>query len=89
MPTLIELGYRDLYVSAWFALLGPKGLPSEVVKTLNTQMNEILKMPDVLSRMEQMGVEPVGGDPAALAKTIADDDERFGRLVKEFGISVD
>lgn len=89
VPTLIELGYRDLYVSAWFALLGPKGLPADVVRSLNSHMNEILKLPDVLSRMEQMGVEPVGGDAAALARTIAEDDERFGRLVKEFGISVD
>lgn len=89
VPTLVELGYKDLEVSAWMALLGPKGLKPEIVRVLNTQMNEIAKLPDVAARLATLGLDPVGGDPAVLAKTIAEDDERFGRLVKEFGISVE
>lgn len=38
VPTLMELGYKDLEVSAWMALLGPKGLKPDIVRTLNTQM---------------------------------------------------
>ena len=89
VPTLIELGYKELEVSAWMGLLGPKGLPPEIVKTLNTHMNEILKMPDVQARMASLGIEPVGGDPAVLAAQIKSDNERFGKLVKEFGIRAD
>jgi tripartite-type tricarboxylate transporter receptor subunit TctC len=89
VPTLIELGYKELEVSAWMGLLGPKGLSPEIVKTLNTHMNEILKMPDVQARMASLGIEPVGGEPSVLAKQIAADNERFGKLVKEFGIRAD
>jgi tripartite-type tricarboxylate transporter receptor subunit TctC len=86
VPTLIELGYKNLDVSAWMGLLGPKGLPAEVTRSLNQHMNEILKMPDVMSKMAALGIEPIGGEPAVLAKQIADDDARFGKLVKDFGI---
>jgi tripartite-type tricarboxylate transporter receptor subunit TctC len=89
VPTLIELGYKDLDVSAWMGLLGPKGLPPEVVRTLNQHFNEVLKMPDVMARMASLGIEPIGGEPAVLAKQIAGDDELFGRLVKEFGIKAE
>ena len=89
VPTLIELGYKDIDVSAWMGLLGPKGLPPEIVRTLNTHMNEILKMPDVAARMATLGIEPVGGEPAVLARQIADDDRRFGKLIAEFGIRAD
>jgi tripartite-type tricarboxylate transporter receptor subunit TctC len=89
VPTLIELGYRELDVSAWMGLLGPKGLPPEVVRSLNAHFNEILKMPDVQQRMAQLGIEAVGGEPEVLARQIGADHSRFGRLVQEFGIKAE
>ncbi|MDR6424902.1 tripartite-type tricarboxylate transporter receptor subunit TctC [Variovorax paradoxus] len=86
VPTLVELGYKDVDVSAWMGLLGPRGMPAELVQALNRQFNEVLRMPDVQARMAALGIEPVGGAPSVLAQQIADDDQRFGRLVKEFGI---
>lgn len=86
VPTLIELGYKDLDVSAWMGLLGPKGMPADVVRSLNGHFNEILKMPDVVARMTALGIDPIGGDPAVLARQVSGDDELFGRLIKEFGI---
>jgi tripartite-type tricarboxylate transporter receptor subunit TctC len=89
VPTLAELGYKDVEVSAWMGLLGPKGLPPEITAKLNGLMNEILKMPDVVQKMNALGIEPVGGEPAVLARQIAVDDARFGKLVKDFGIQAD
>jgi tripartite-type tricarboxylate transporter receptor subunit TctC len=89
VPTLIELGYKNVDVSAWMGLLGPKGLPAEITAKLNSNLNDILKMPDVVSKMNALGIEPVGGDPAALASQVATDNERFAKLIKEFGITAD
>ncbi len=89
VPTLIELGYKDLDISAWMGLLGPKGLSPEIVRTLNQHFNEVLKMPDVMARMASLGIEPIGGEPAVLGRQIASDDERFGKLVKDFGIKAE
>ncbi|WP_458761763.1 Bug family tripartite tricarboxylate transporter substrate binding protein [Cupriavidus basilensis] len=89
VPTLAELGYKDVEVGAWQALLAPKGLPPELVKTLNTHVNDILKMPDVVARMATIAITPVGGEPATLSKLIASDSTRYAKIVKEFGIQAD
>jgi tripartite-type tricarboxylate transporter receptor subunit TctC len=89
VPTLAELGYKDVEVAAWQGLFGPKGLPPEIVKTLNDSLNEILKMPDVASKMATFGALPAGGDAARLTRANTDDYHRFGRIIKEFGIQAD
>jgi tripartite-type tricarboxylate transporter receptor subunit TctC len=89
VPTLAELGYKDVEIGAWQALLGPKGMPADLVRTLNTHVNEILKMPDVVARMATIAVTPSGGEPAVLSKLIAADTARYTKVVKEFGIQAD
>jgi len=89
VPTLAELGYKGVEVSAWNGVFGPKGLPPAIVKTLNQHLNEIIKMPDVAARMLALGVQPLGGTPETLAKTNAADFERFSRVIKELGIQAD
>jgi tripartite-type tricarboxylate transporter receptor subunit TctC len=89
VPTARELGLREVDVSAWQGLMGPKGLPPEVVRTLNAHMNEILKMPEVAAKMKVFGALPAGGDPQRLARTNAADHTRFARIIKDFGISAD
>lgn len=89
VPTLAELGYKDVEVSAWQGLFAPKGLPTDIVNTLNGHVNEILKMPDVTTKMANFGALPAGGEPSRLSKTNADDLARFGRIIKEFGIQAE
>ena len=89
VPTLAELGYKDVELTAWYGLFGPRNMPADVVRLLNTHLNEVLKMPDVVARMATLGTVPVGGPPQRLGKTNASDFERFGRLVKELGIQSD
>ncbi len=89
VPTFAELGYKDVELTAWNGLWGPRNLPPEIVKTLNGHFNEILKMPDIVSRMAVLGTTPVGGDADVLAKTNAADFARFGKVIKELGIQAD
>ena len=58
VPTLLELGYKDVEVTAWHGLFGPKGLSADIVKTLNGHINEIIKMPDVVQKMAVFGTLP-------------------------------
>jgi tripartite-type tricarboxylate transporter receptor subunit TctC len=89
VPTLLELGYKDVEVTAWNGLWGPRNLPPEIVKTLNAHFNEILKMPEIVSRMAVLGTTPVGGSADVLGKTNAADFARFGKVIKELGIQAD
>jgi len=48
-----------------------------------------LKMPEIVSKMAVFGALPAGGEPARLAKANADDNVRFGKIIKELGIQAD
>ena len=63
--------------------------PADVVQTQNTAMNEILNMPDVVTRMTNLATVVVGGDGATLAKIRAVDHIRYAQLIKQFGIQAD
>lgn len=89
VPTLAESGYADVVVGAWQALMGPKGMPADVTNKLNVAMNEILKMPDVMSRMTTLATIPVGGDSAVLGRINAVDHHRYAKVIKDFGIQAD
>lgn len=89
IPTLAEAGFNDSEVGAWQGLVGPKGMSPDVVRVLNGHMNEILKMPDVVTRMTNLALVPVGGEPAALSRAVLSDFNRYGKIIKETGIQAD
>ncbi|HSV84849.1 MAG TPA: tripartite tricarboxylate transporter substrate binding protein [Ramlibacter sp.] len=89
VPTLSELGYKDVVVGAWNGFFAPKGTPGEVVRTLNAHFNEILKSPEVVAKLASFGALPVGGAPDVLSKTNAAEYETMGKLIKELGITAD
>lgn len=89
VPTLAELGYKDVDVGAWQGIMGPKGMPADVVKTLNGHLNDIIKIPDVMARMTAIYTIPTGGDGSVLGKVNAADHARYAKVIKEFGIQAD
>ncbi|WP_137896255.1 tripartite tricarboxylate transporter substrate binding protein [Ramlibacter sp. 2FC] len=89
VPTLAELGVKDVEVSAWQGLMAPRGLPPEIAKRLNTEFNEILRIPEVAGRMQTFGALPTGGPASRLAQANAADHARYGQLIKSFGIQAD
>ena len=87
VPSLAELGYKDIAAGAWNGFFAPKGTPPAVVQTLNIHLNEILRMPEVVSRMAAFGAVPVGGPPQALADVNTADYERLGKVIRALGIT--
>ena len=87
VPTLVELGYKDVVVGAWNGFFAPKGTPKELVALLNTQLNAILKEPEVVEKLATYGAEPAGGAPEVLERTNAAEYVQMSRLMKELGIS--
>jgi tripartite-type tricarboxylate transporter receptor subunit TctC len=59
VPTTKEAGLPEYIVSGWFALLVPKGTPDAIVKKLNSEVGAALKDPEVHSRFQQQGAEPI------------------------------
>jgi tripartite-type tricarboxylate transporter receptor subunit TctC len=57
LPTLVELGYRDLVVTTWYSLAGPAGLPRDIVNTLNAAVNKAMGLPEVRKHLENEMVQ--------------------------------
>lgn len=89
VPTLTELGYKDVVVGSWNGFFAPKGTPAAAVNLLNSHLNEILKSPDVVQRLATFGALPAGGAPDVLAKTNAAEYEVMSRTIKDLGIRAD
>jgi tripartite-type tricarboxylate transporter receptor subunit TctC len=89
VPSLGELGYKNVNLGSWYGIFAPKGTPADLVRLLNGHFNEILKMPDVIERMAGQGSNPVGGRPEVLAATNATDVETFGKIITELSIKAE
>jgi len=87
LPTLVELGYKDVVVGAWNGFFAPKGTPADVVKLLNSHLNEILKQQDVIDKLAVFGAQPAGGSPDVLGKTNASEYEVMGKVIRDLGIT--
>jgi tripartite-type tricarboxylate transporter receptor subunit TctC len=84
-PTVAETvpGYE---MAVWYGAFGPHGMPSELQKRLNAEINRIMMLPDVKEKMESIGVEPVNETPEQFAATLRSDSDKWGKLVRELGI---
>ena len=87
VPTFIEAGLPDFDVGSWNVLLAPKGTPAEVVERLKAEVTAALATPQVRDLLKKQGVEPPrSNDPV---KFLADEEQKFERLVRETGVTME
>ncbi|VCU71951.1 Tripartite tricarboxylate transporter family receptor [Pigmentiphaga humi] len=89
VPTLVEAGYKDVVVDAWFGLIAAKGTPQPVIDKINAAVNDMLKQPEMREKMAAQYVDPVGGPADDFGRLIRRDSERLSAIVKSVGIKVD
>ncbi len=79
-------GYES---TTWFGVFGPKGLPPEVVSRVNAAANQVLKDPEVVDRLQRLGIEPVGGTPAQFTSMLASESAKWKKIITERKITLD
>ena len=89
VATMAELGYKGVETDAWYGMLAPAGTPPAVVARMNQEGNAIIAMADVRARMNASGIDVRGGTAAEFGAEMRDDHERYGRIIREFGIKAD
>jgi tripartite-type tricarboxylate transporter receptor subunit TctC len=89
VPTVAESGVPDFDASLWVGLFAPAGVARPIVDRLNSEVNRILKEPDVRERLVGLGADPVGSTPEELAARIKADAARYARIAREAGIRLD
>jgi tripartite-type tricarboxylate transporter receptor subunit TctC len=75
--------------SIWFGVGAPKATPAEIVDKLNKEINAGLADPKIKARLADLGGTPLVGSPADFGKFIADETEKWGKVVKFAGIKAD
>ncbi|MBL6458174.1 tripartite tricarboxylate transporter substrate binding protein [Belnapia sp. T6] len=89
LPTLRELGFREAEIEGWFVLLGPAGVPDDIVRRLNAAVNAVLSVPSTVEHLAELGAEPLIGKPEDVTALIAGDREKWGRVIREAQIRVE
>jgi tripartite-type tricarboxylate transporter receptor subunit TctC len=84
VPTVGEFvpGYE---ASSWQGVAAPKNTPAEIVEKLNTEINTALGDPTINERLADLGGSPMAMTPAAFGKLIADETEKWAKVVKFSG----
>ena len=88
-PTFKESGFPGLQVYTWNAMLGPAGMPPEVLRRLNSEVTATLALKDVKDLLAKLGLHPVGGPPSRLGELLKNEVVRWQRVVTASGIKPD
>jgi tripartite-type tricarboxylate transporter receptor subunit TctC len=89
LPTLAESGLAGYDVTTWYGLLVPKGTPQPIRDKLYAELVQVLKSPDVVARLRDIGAEPGGEPPAQFAAFIHAETAKWIKLAKDAGIQAD
>jgi tripartite-type tricarboxylate transporter receptor subunit TctC len=86
VPTVSESGLPGFLFNSWFAIVTPAGAPKDVIDRLHAEVLKALADPEVLGRLEEVGLAPRGSSPEELRNMTRDQLARYGRVIKEMGI---
>lgn len=89
VPTVAEAGLPGFAYSAWVGVFAPAGTPRSIVDKLNTEITNVLRHPETVSRIESVGFDPMIGGPEELAALLKTEISRAAKVVKDAGIRPD
>lgn len=89
LPTISEAGVPGFQSVGWYGVLAPQGTPTAMVERLSRELVAILGEPEFRARMTAQTLTPAGSSPEVLRKWIAEDTERWRKVITESGIKVD
>lgn len=88
VPTMAEIGLPDLEFRYWTGIFAPAGTPPEVVQRLETEINRIVKLPEVSAQMAATQVTAAGGSAQELAQLRSSDLARWGAVAQKSQIKI-
>jgi tripartite-type tricarboxylate transporter receptor subunit TctC len=88
VPTVAEF-VPSFEASFWTGIAAPKGTPAEVVDKVNRAVNAVLKDPNVTARLAEWGATALAGSPADFGKFVADETEKWGKVIRAASIKAE
>jgi tripartite-type tricarboxylate transporter receptor subunit TctC len=89
LPSIAESGYPGFEALAWNGVMVPAATPKPVIARLNSEINAILKDPDVVQKMQAQGFALVGGTPEAFGALVSGESARWAPVIRRLGLKID
>lgn len=86
IPTIAESGLPGFDVTGWFSIMGPYGIPRQVVMKLNREIGTVLKYPDVVKSLAAGGADAAHSSPEQLSALIEQEERKWGKLAQSTGL---
>ena len=85
VPTVAESGYPEYSFMTWQAVVGPAGMPKEVVQRLNTEIVRIMATPEIKERFASFGTDVASSTPEELARFLAAEVKKIAQVAESVG----
>lgn len=89
IPTTTEIGHPSVFLDIWFGLVGPAGMPADVVKVVHDKVSQVLQAPDTVKRLAELGLYVETNTPEQYRELIRADIVRLGEVVKSANVKRD
>jgi tripartite-type tricarboxylate transporter receptor subunit TctC len=88
VPTYAELGYPGFTAASWVGFFAPAKTDPQILVALNAAINDIVKTPEVQTKLTDMGFDPITGSPAEADAMFAAEVKKWGDMVRALGLSI-
>lgn len=89
IPTVEESGMKGFEFVSWYGLWGPKNLPAQISAKLQSEIAKILALPEMKTRLNVLGFDPIGSTSDYFAKYIDSEMSKYSKIIKDAKISAD
>jgi tripartite-type tricarboxylate transporter receptor subunit TctC len=89
VPTFAESGYPEYAFMTWQAVVGPAGMPPEVVRRLNAEIVRIMGTPEIRARFASFGTDAASSTPEELGRFLAAEVEKIAAVARSVGVKPD
>jgi tripartite-type tricarboxylate transporter receptor subunit TctC len=89
VPTIAEAGIPGYEFTAWIGAFAPARTPAPVVNKLNAELRKVLADASVAEKLSAQTLDPMPTSPAEFGKRLKSDYDKYGKLVKETGATID
>ena len=88
IPTIAEAGVPGYEATLWLSVSGPAGMPADIVQRLNAEIGRALQDPEVQKNFRSAGVDPAAMDASELERFMRAEYDKWGKVVKDTGATV-
>ena len=89
IPTVAESGVPGYEASSWYGLVGPLGVPRDIVARLSAESIKIMHQPETRERMIGAGLDPLGTSAEELAAYVRSEIDKWGKVIRSTGIKLE